>query len=108
MRLDRPPVGFVRTTLRDRDAAPAPDLVHRNFQASRRDLHVPATLRTELILDAIEMAISRRRPGDGLIHHLRSGHPVHEHRVQAARPKSGHHTLHRTHTHADLAASAAQ
>jgi putative transposase len=30
-------------------------------------------LRTELILDALEMAISRRRPGEGLVHHSDRG-----------------------------------
>jgi putative transposase len=30
-------------------------------------------LRTELILDALEMAIARRRPGAGLIHHSDRG-----------------------------------
>jgi putative transposase len=96
---------FVRTTVRDRDAAPAPDLVNRRFTASRPDqlwvaditylptwqgfLYLAAVvdvfsravvgwamaghLRTELILDAIEMATSRRRPSEGLIHHSDRG-----------------------------------
>jgi putative transposase len=96
---------FVRTTVRDQDAAPAPDLVNRSFTArcpnqlwvaditylptwqgflylaavldafSRRVVgwSMAGHLRTELILDAIEMAISRRRPGDGLVHHSDRG-----------------------------------
>lgn len=96
---------FVRTTVRDRDAAPAPDLVNRTFTASRPNelwvaditylptwqgfLYLAAVvdvfsravvgwamaghLRTELILDAIDMAISRRRPAEGLIHHSDRG-----------------------------------
>jgi putative transposase len=95
----------VRTTVRDRDAAPAPDLVNRSFQASGPDrlwvadiTYVPTWagflyvavvvdvfsrlvvgwsmaghMRTELILDALDMAISRRRPGDGLVHHSDRG-----------------------------------
>lgn len=96
---------FVRTTIRDRDAASAPDLVNRSFRSSRPDelwvaditylptwqgfLYLAAVvdvfsrmvvgwamaghLRTELILDAIDMAISRRRPDEGLIHHSDRG-----------------------------------
>ena len=95
----------VRTTVRDRDAAPAPDLVNRSFRAPGPDrlwvadlTYVPTGagclyvavgvdvfsrlvvgwsmaghLRTELILDALDMAISRRRPGDGLVHHSDRG-----------------------------------
>lgn len=95
----------VRTTVRDRDAAPAPDLVNRTFRASGPDrlwvadiTYVPTWagflyvavvvdvfsrlvvgwsmaghMRTELILDALDMAISRRRPGDGLVHHSDRG-----------------------------------
>lgn len=94
-----------RTTIRDRDMAPAPDLVERDFRAARPDrlwvadiTYVPTWqgflyvavvvdacsrmvvgwsmaghLRTELILDALDMAISRRRPPDGLIHHSDRG-----------------------------------
>jgi transposase InsO family protein len=90
-----------RTTVRDHDAASAPDLVERMFGASCPDTlwvaditYVPTWqgflyvavvldafsrrvvgwsmaghLRTELILDALDMAISRRRPTVGLIHH---------------------------------------
>ncbi|GAC1670768.1 MAG: hypothetical protein NVS9B8_13870 [Candidatus Limnocylindrales bacterium] len=90
----------IRTTVRDRDAAPAPDPVNRSFHASGPDqlwvadityiptwagfLYVAVVvdvfsrmvvgwsmaghLRTELILDALDMAISRRRPTDGLVH----------------------------------------
>jgi len=95
----------IRTTVRDRDAAPAPDLVNRSFRAPGPDrlwvadiTYVPTWagflyvavvvdvfsrlvvgwsmaghLRTELILDALDMAISRRRPGDGLVHHSDRG-----------------------------------
>jgi len=95
----------VRTTVRDRDAAPAPDLVNRTFRAAGPDrlwvadiTYVPTWagflyvavvvdvfsrlvvgwsmaghMRTELILDALDMAISRRRPGDGLVHHSDRG-----------------------------------
>ena len=96
---------FVRTTLRDRAAAPAPDLVERAFSADAPDrlwvaditylptwqgfLYLAAVvdvfsravvgwamaghLRTELIEQAIDMAISRRRPAAGLIHHSDRG-----------------------------------
>ena len=96
---------FVRTTSRDRDAAPAPDLVNRTFSAGRPNelwvaditylptwagfLYLAAVvdvfsrrvvgwamaghLRTSLILDAIEMAISRRQPSAGLVHHSDRG-----------------------------------
>jgi putative transposase len=96
---------FVRTTVQDEEAAPAPDLVGRLFAASCPDAlwvaditYVPTWqgflyvavvldvfsrrivgwsmaghLRTELILDALDMAISRRRPGEGLIHHSDRG-----------------------------------
>lgn len=95
--------GF-RTTRRDRDARPAPDLVDRNFNASAPDqlwvadiTYVPTWsgflflaivldvysrrvvgwamanhLRTELVLDALDMAIYRRRP-KGVIHHSDQG-----------------------------------
>ena len=95
----------VRTTLRDRSAAPAPDLVERDFGTDRPDrlwvadiTYLPTWqgflylavvvdacsrrvvgwsmaghLRTELILDALDMAIARRRPADGLIHHSDQG-----------------------------------
>ena len=95
----------IRTTVRDRDAAPAPDLVNRAFSASCPNAlwvaditYVPTWagflyvavvvdtfsravvgwsmaghLRTELILDALDMAIARRRPGEGLVHHSDQG-----------------------------------
>lgn len=95
----------IRTTVRDRDAAPAPDLVNRTFRAPGPDrlwvadiTYVPTWagflyvavvvdvfsrlvvgwsmaghMRTELILDALDMAISRRRPSDGLVHHSDRG-----------------------------------
>jgi putative transposase len=94
-----------RTTVRDRDAAPAPDLVERDFRVDRPDrlwvadiTYVPTWagflyvavvvdacsrmvvgwsmaghLRTELILDALDMALARRRPGEGLVHHSDRG-----------------------------------
>ena len=92
------------TTIRDRDARPAPDLVDRKFTAERPDqlwvadiTYVPTWagflylavvldvysrrvvgwamanhLRTELVLDALNMAIFRRRPVD-VIHHSDQG-----------------------------------
>ena len=92
------------TTVRDRNARPAPDLVQRKFVAAAPDqlwvadiTYVPTWagflflavvldvfsrrivgwsmanhLRTELILDALEMAIDRRQP-DGVIHHSDQG-----------------------------------
>jgi putative transposase len=95
--------GF-KTTVRDRDARPAPDLVERKFSATAPDqlwvadiTYVPtwagflflavvldvfsrrvvgwamAThLRTELVLDALNMAIYRRRP-KSVIHHSDQG-----------------------------------
>jgi putative transposase len=95
--------GF-KTTVRDRDARPAPDLVDRKFTATALDqlwvadiTYVPtwsgflfvaivldvysrrvvgwamAThLRTELVLDALNMAIYRRRP-ENVIHHSDQG-----------------------------------
>ena len=95
----------IRTTVRDRDAAPAPDLVNRAFSASCPNAlwvaditYVPTWagflyvavvvdtfsravvgwsmaghLRTEFILDALDMAIARRRPGEGLVHHSDQG-----------------------------------
>jgi putative transposase len=94
----------VTTTRRDKDARPAPDLVERNFAASRPNqlwvadiTFVPTAtgflylavvldawsrkivgwamanhLRTELVLDALEMAIGQRRPGN-VIHHSDQG-----------------------------------
>jgi putative transposase len=95
---------FVRTTVRDRDARPAPDLVDRKFEASRPDqlwvadiTYIPTWsgflyvaivldvysrrvvgwamanhLRTDLVLDALNMAIFRRKPAD-VIHHSDQG-----------------------------------
>jgi len=93
-----------RTTRRDRDARPAPDLVERNFTARAADqlwvadiTYVPtwagflfvavvldawsrrivgwsmAThLRTQLVLDALNMALWRRKPS-AVIHHSDQG-----------------------------------
>lgn len=95
--------GF-KTTVRDRDARPAPDLVDRNFTANGPDqlwvsdiTYIPTWsgflflavvldvysrrvvgwamanhLRTELVLDALEMALQRRKP-DNVIHHSDQG-----------------------------------
>ena len=92
------------TTIRDRDARPAPDLVDRKFQADGPDqlwvadiTYVPTWagflylaivldvysrrvvgwamanhLRTELVLEALEMAIFRRKPTN-VIHHSDQG-----------------------------------
>ena len=94
-----------RTTLADRYAPPAPDLVQRTFSAPAPDqlwvadiTYLPTWqgflylavivdafsrrvvgwsmaghLRTELILAAIEMAIARRSPPAGLVHHSDRG-----------------------------------
>jgi transposase InsO family protein len=96
---------FVRTTVRDRDAAPAPDLVERQFSRDAPDqlwvadiTYLPTRagfcylaaitdacsrrvvgwsmathLRTELISAALDMAVIRRRPGPGLVHHSDRG-----------------------------------
>lgn len=93
-----------RTTRRDENARPAPDLVDRQFVAERPDqlwvadiTYIPTWsgflylavvmdawsrrivgwsmethLRTELVLDALNMALWRRRP-DGVIHHSDQG-----------------------------------
>jgi putative transposase len=94
-----------RTTRRDPSAAPAPDLLKRNFAAaapnkiwtadityiitwegflylafildiySRRVVgwSMATHLRTELVVDALEMALWRRNPDVGLIHHTDRG-----------------------------------
>ena len=94
-----------RTTRRDRNALPSPDLVRRKFAAAAPDrlwladityvktdegfLHLAFLLdahsrrvvgrsmaehlRTELVIDALEMAVWRRRPSAGLIHHADRG-----------------------------------
>jgi putative transposase len=93
-----------RTTVRDRDARPAPDLVDRNFTADQRDrlwvadiTYIPTWsgflylavvidawsrrivgwsmtthLRTELLLEALNMALWQRRPRD-VVHHSDQG-----------------------------------
>ena len=92
------------TTIRDKDARPAPDLVDRNFRANAPDqlwvadiTYIPTWagflylavvldaysrkvvgwaianhLRTELVLEAFEMAIHRRQPRN-VIHHSDQG-----------------------------------
>jgi putative transposase len=94
-----------RTTRRDPRAAPAPDLLRRDFVAARPnrvwladityiptregflylafilDTHsrkvvgwsMASHMRTELVVDALEMAVWRRRPVAGLVHHSDRG-----------------------------------
>jgi putative transposase len=94
----------VFTTVRDRQARPAPDLVQRNFTAEGRDrlwvadiTYIPTWagflylavvvdawsrrvvgwsmaphLRTDLVLEALNMALWQRRPS-GVIHHSDQG-----------------------------------
>ena len=94
----------VRTTIRNRDARPAPDLVDRKFSADAPDklwvadiTYVPtyagflflavvmdafsrrvvgwatsSNMRTQLVLDALNMAIERRKPID-VVHHSDQG-----------------------------------
>jgi putative transposase len=96
---------FVRTTIRDEDAEPYPDLVDRDFTADGPDLlwvaditqlptrsrpcHLASIvdawsrrvvgwsmaihMRAELVTAALDMAVARRRPGAGLIHHSDHG-----------------------------------
>ena len=96
---------FVRTTRRNPDARPAPDLVERRFTASGHDelwvadfTYVPTGegwiylafvldvysrkivgwsmaehMRAELVVGALGMAVSMRKPGEGLIHHSDRG-----------------------------------
>jgi transposase InsO family protein len=96
---------FVRTTRRDPDARPVPDLVGRRFTAAAPDVlwvadftYVPTGegwlylafaldaysrrvvgwsmaehMRAELVSSAIGMAVTRRKPGPGLIHHSDRG-----------------------------------
>jgi putative transposase len=92
-------------TRRDPQAAPAPDLVERNFSPSALDrlwvaditqqrtdqgwLYLAVVLdafsrrivgwsmaehlRTELVLDALDMAVAQRQPAPGLVHHTDHG-----------------------------------
>ena len=94
-----------RTTRRDPRAAPAPDLLRRNFVAGQPNkvwladiTYVPTRegflylafildthsrkvvgwsmgshMKTELVVDALEMAVWRRKPSAGLIHHTDRG-----------------------------------
>ena len=93
-----------RTTKRDRDARPAPDLIERDFSVEGRDqlwvadiTYIPTSngflylavvvdawsrrvvgwsmkthLKTDLVLDALNMALQQRRPCD-VIHHSDQG-----------------------------------
>jgi len=97
--------GRVRTTSPDKRAAPAPDLVNRDFSAARPNetwvadiTYVPThegwlflaavmdlysrkivgwsmrdDLEAPLVVDAISMAIARRQPQPGLVHHSDRG-----------------------------------
>jgi putative transposase len=97
--------GRVRTTTPDKRAAPAPDLVNRDFTAERPDqtwvadiTYLPThegwlflaavidlysrkivgwsmrdDLEAALVVDAISMAIARRKPKPGLVHHSDRG-----------------------------------
>ena len=94
-----------RTTHRDPRAAPAPDLLRRDFEAGRPnkvwladityiptregflylafilDTHsrrivgwsMDSHMRTELVVDALEMAVWRSKPSAGLLHHSDRG-----------------------------------
>ena len=94
-----------RTTRRDPNGVPAPDLVRRKFAAAAPDRlwladitylktaegflylafvldaysrrlvrwSMASHLRTELVVDALEMAVWRRKPATGLIHHTDRG-----------------------------------
>jgi putative transposase len=94
-----------RTTRRDPRAAPAPDLLGRDFVAGRPNrvwladiTYIPtqegflylafildtysrrivgwsmdSNMRTELVVDALEMAVWRRKPSAGLVHHSDRG-----------------------------------
>ena len=96
---------YRRTTIADQSAAAAPDLVRRDFHATRPDqlwvadityvrtwqgwLYVAVVvdtysrrvvgwsmrddLRAELVVDALEMAVWRRQPPAGLVHHSDRG-----------------------------------
>ncbi len=97
--------GRRRTTCRDSRAAPAPDLLRRDFVSAQPnkvwladityiptregflylafilDTHsrrivgwaMDAHMRTELVVDALQMAVWRRRPSAGLVHHSDQG-----------------------------------
>ena len=109
------------TTVRDRDARPAPDLVERDFTATAPDqlwvadiTYVPtwagflylavvldvwsrrvvgwamAThLRTELVLEALDMAVEQRRP-TSVIHHSDQGCQLHVRRVRSPLSRGRH------------------
>jgi putative transposase len=57
-----------RTTIRIPGITPATDLVERDFNRS-----MATHMRASLVVDALKMALARRRPGPGLIHHSDQG-----------------------------------
>ena len=50
----------------------------------------PTTCAPSSSLDALDMALVRRRPGAGLVHHSDRGHPVHEPGLRPALPRGRH------------------
>jgi putative transposase len=62
----------IRTTVRDRDARSAPDLVDDAFSRRIVGWATSSNMRTQLVLDALDMAIWRRKPLD-VVHHSDQG-----------------------------------
>jgi putative transposase len=113
-------------TRRDPQAAPAPDLLQRDFTAQRPDqvwaadiTYIPTWagwlylavvldlfsrrlvgwamadhLRTELVIDALDMAIWNRRPDPGLVHHSDQGYQPRFADVRPAAPRGRPGRLH--------------
>jgi hypothetical protein len=50
-------------------------------------------MRSELVVDALQMALHRRRPGPGLVHHFRAGQPVRVTGLRPASPRRRHRRL---------------
>src|SRR5215216_1427532 len=50
-------------------------------------------MRAELVVDALQMAVARRRPAPGLIHHSDQGNPVRQPCLRPAGPGRGHRRL---------------
>ena len=75
--------GLRGLTKRDKEATAAPDLVKRTFRAAGPNLlwaaditYVPTWsgfIYLAVVLDALDMAICRRTPGQGLVHHSDQG-----------------------------------